>query len=137
MTTSGDIRTLGNIGIIADTSIWIEFLKNNPDIFNVMQKLLEQRLIIGVEFIFGELLQGVKSKRERDIIYNYWDCLPRLNESGTWLEAGDYSNQNRLYEKGIGLIDCAILVLAIKNNLKIWTLDKKLRSVIKDNLKYV
>jgi len=123
--------------IIADTSIWIEFLKNNQDVFPLMQKLLEKNYIIAVECIFGELLQGVKTTRERDIIFGYWECLPKADESNVWIDAGNYSNKNKSLEKGVGLIDSALIVLAIKNNLKIWTLDKKLKKLLQPEIVYL
>lgn len=125
-----------NEKIIVDTSIWIEFLKNSPIIFPRMQALLEDNNVIGVEFIFGELLQGAKTIREKDIINLYWQCLPKADESSIWLEAGDFSSENMLLNKGVGLIDCAIIVLSIRNNFKVWTLDKKLKSVLASNQIY-
>ena len=123
--------------IIADTSIWIEFLKNNQDVFSLMQKLLEKNYIIVVECIFGELLQGVKTNRERDIIFGYWECLPKADESNVWIDSGNYSNKNKSLEKGVGLIDSVLIVLAIKNNLKIWTLDKKLKKILQPEISYL
>jgi predicted nucleic acid-binding protein len=121
--------------IIADTCIWIKFLKNNPQYFNIMQEMLEKRNIAAVECIFGELLQGSKSERERDLIMGYWDCLPKLNEENIWFEAGKYAGKNSFFEKGVGLIDSVIIVLAKKNNLKIWTSDKKLKALLEpDNV---
>jgi predicted nucleic acid-binding protein len=122
--------------IIVDTSIWIEFLKKNPKIFPSMQVLLEKQNAIALGCIFGELLQGVKSERERKIITSYWDCLPKIDESQIWIEAGKYSGEKGLASKGLGLIDSIILTAAIKNNLIIWTLDKKLQSIIPDRNKY-
>ena len=112
---------------IVDASIWVEFLKKNPKIFPSMQILLEKNNVIVLECIFGELLQGTISKREREVILSYWDCLPKINESGLWIDAGIYSNKNPLISKGIGLIDSAIIVFAMNNNLLIWTLDKKIK----------
>ena len=122
--------------IIADTSIWIEFLKNNLKFFSWMQALLEKNLIIAIECIFGELLQETISKRERAVILSYWGCLPKINESGLWIDAGIYSNKNQLISKGIGLIDSAIIVSAMNNNLLIWTLDKKINNTIDNIYKY-
>jgi len=130
------INELGS-KIIADTSIWIEFLKNNQDIFPLMQRILEKNYVIAVECIFGELLQGVKTTRERDIILGYWECLPKINERDIWIDAGIYSNENKLLEKGIGLIDSVLIVLAMRNNLKIWTFDKKLKKILPSEIVYL
>jgi rRNA-processing protein FCF1 len=120
--------------IIVDTSIWIDFLKNNRKIFSLMQKLLEKNRVLAVECIFGELLQGVKSKREKDIVIGYWKYLPKADGNNIWIDAGIYSSENKLLEKGIGLIDSVLIVLAVKNKLKIWTLDKKLKKILPSNL---
>lgn len=117
--------------IILDTSVWIEFFKNNPDYYPIIQNLLENQKVIALECIFGELLQGAKSKREIEIISLYWDNLPKYMKSNDWIEAGIYSSQNKLYSKGIGLIDCVIIISARNSNAKIWSLDKQLNSVLK------
>ena len=122
--------------IIADTSIWIEFLKKNPKIFPSMQVLLEKQNAIALGCIFGELLQGARTEREKKIIISYWDCLPKIDERQIWIEAGKYSGEKGLASKGLGLIDSIILTAAIKNGLIVWTLDKKLKSVIPDKNKY-
>jgi len=131
------MKNKSNSRIIADTSVWIEFLKNNQNVFPLMAELLERCCVIGVGCIFGELLQGVKTKRERDIILEYWKYLPKTDEHNIWIDAGIYSNENKLLEKGIGLIDSILIVLAIKNKLRLWTLDRKLKKVLRPDLTYL
>ena len=122
--------------IIVDTSVWIDFLKNKQKIFHSMQKLLEKNIVVAVECIFGELLQGVKSKREKDIVTGYWKYLPKAGGNDIWIDAGIYSSENKLLEKGIGLIDSVLIVLAIRNKLRIWTLDKKLKKILPSDCIY-
>ncbi|MDR2069052.1 MAG: hypothetical protein LBP71_04200 [Spirochaetaceae bacterium] len=50
--------------IILDTTVWIEFLKNNEEYYPVISALLEKKEILAVECIFGELLKGVINKYE-------------------------------------------------------------------------
>ncbi len=131
------MKNESDIRIIADTSVWIEFLKGNQDIFPLMQELLERKCIIAVECIFGELLQGVKTEREKDIILEYWEYLPKADEYNAWIDAGIYSNESKLLEKGVGLIDSALVVLTVKNKLKLWTLDKKLKKILPTEIVYL
>jgi len=113
--------------IIVDTSIWIDFLKqSNDEICNSMNRYLEENQIIGVSAVFGELLQGAKNEAEEKIIIQLWNSLPKVDESELFIEAGLLSFRERLFSKGIGLIDSSILAVAKKNNARIWTLDKKL-----------
>jgi len=122
--------------IILDTSVWIEYLKNNQNFFPKISKLLENGEILAVECIFGELLQGVKEKSEKEIILKFWAHLPKEHYENIIIEAGEYSAQNKLLDHGVGLIDAIILMQAIKSNSKIWTLDNKFLRLIPEKLKY-
>ncbi len=114
--------------IIVDTSIWISFLKkDDPDIYDILKSYLKKQHVYGVTAVFGELLQGVKSKREYDIIQVIWESLPKLDERMLFIEAGKISNEHRFYAHGVGLIDCYILAACMEKNLSLWTLDKKLQ----------
>lgn len=116
--------------IIADTSVWIEYLKGNSDITGLFIPYLRKNHIIAVSAVFGELLQGVRNRREREIITEFWINLPKVDERELFMEAGKLSNQHKLYAKGIGLIDCYILAGALKHDHALWTLDKKLLGII-------
>ena len=122
--------------IIPDTSIWIEHFRNNPVYFDRLKTLMENREILAVECVFGELLQGVKNKSEKEIIKSFWTHLPKENYENIIIQAGEYSAQNKLQDYGVGLIDAIILMHGIKSNCKIWTLDTKFLRVIPEELKY-
>ena len=122
--------------IILDTSIWIEHLKNNQKYFPKICKLLESGEVLAVECIFGELLQGVKNKKEKEIILKFWEHLPKKKYRDVIIKAGIYSVENKLLDYGVGLIDAIILVHGIKSKSKIWTLDKKLLGVLPKELIY-
>ena len=122
--------------IIADTSVWIEFLKGNEPVFRRMQTLLENREIIALEPVFGELLQGAKNKRERQVIIDYWKNTPRIDESELWIVAGLYAGEKKLFAKGVGLIDAYIIVASLKTNARVWTLDEKLNKVLQPEFIY-
>jgi len=123
--------------IILDTSIWIEHLRNNQLYFPKVRKLLENREVLAVECVFGELLQGIKNKSEKEIIINFWTYLPKENYENIIIQAGEYSAQNKLLDHGVGLIDAIILMHSIKSNSKIWTLDNIFLKIIPEELKYV
>jgi predicted nucleic acid-binding protein len=116
--------------VIADTSVWIEFLKGREPIVTQMRGLLENQEVLAVECIFGELLQGAKNVRERDVIHAYWRYLPKTDESGIWIEAGTFSGEKNLPSKGIGLIDSVLIVASRRAGTQLWTLDKKLQEYL-------
>lgn len=116
--------------IIADTSIWIEFLKNKEPIVSLFEEKLNSRDLIGISCVFGEMLQGCSDENEIKMVKGYWDNIPKTEETNVWVEAGEYSGRNNLIAKGIGLIDSVVLTLALRTRSKIWTLDKKLLKIL-------
>ncbi len=115
--------------ILVDTSVWIDFFRGRAAAAR-LSDLIEQREIATIGCIFAELLQGARSQEEVETLSSYWADLPRLNEDSIWFEAGLLSFQNKYYTRGVGLIDLAIITAARKNQCRIWTLDKKLQSVL-------
>ena len=118
--------------ILVDTSVWIDFLKGTLDNSSFFTKLIENREALVLECIFGELLQGAKGKREKEIITEYWEMLPSIPMDGLWIQAGIYSRENRLHSQSIGLIDVVIITAAIKTHSKLWTFDKKILTYLKN-----
>ena len=113
--------------IIADTSVWISFLKNDDtDLVDILKTYLKRHEVFGVSAVFGELFQEVKSKREQEILEVIWLSLPKVSEEDLFIDAGLLSKEHKLFAKGVGLIDCYILAAAQKNDFALWTLDKKL-----------
>jgi len=116
--------------IIADTSVWIDYLKGSNYVKKEFEELLHKRKILAVSAVFGELLQGARNSREVNIISGFWINLPKLSEDDLFIRSGNLSRKHKLFAMGIGLIDCYILAAAIQENVGIWTLDKKLVRVI-------
>lgn len=115
--------------IVADTSIWISFLRqDDQQTYEILKAYLRRDEVYSVTAIFGELYQGVKGKRERDIIDQIYENIPAVTEDHLFTEAGHISNHHKLYAKGVGLIDCYIIAACFSNGLSLWTHDKKLRS---------
>ena len=112
--------------VIVDTSVWIEFFKAHDPFFSRLKQLIEEQQAVAVECAFGELLQGSKNKKERKTIIEYWDNLPKINEGGLWIEAGLNSSLNKWLDNGVGLIDALLITFSRRNNLQVWSLDKKL-----------
>ncbi|MCP4458040.1 MAG: PIN domain-containing protein [Cytophagales bacterium] len=115
--------------ILADTSIWISYLrKDDPDLSEILKTYLKKRHIFTTSAIFGELFQGVKNTKEYSLIEMLWESLPKVEEENLFIEAGQLSNEYNLHNKGVGLIDCYILAATLSQDLTLWTLDKKLLS---------
>jgi len=122
--------------VILDTSIWIEFFKANAPYFKPVDELLDRNDVIGLSFIFGELLQGAKNLRERQMITDFWHALPKIDETGLFIRAGFESGKRKWLDRGIGLIDSAIILASIESASLVWTLDKKILGVLSGEQKF-
>jgi len=113
--------------IIADTSVWIEFFKQNQDFNAEMTTLMKEKRLINIEPVFAELLYGSRNNNERTMILSYWRVLPKIIFSeGSFIESADFAKRNNYLNSGIGLIDAILAKATIENNYQIWTLDKKI-----------
>jgi rRNA-processing protein FCF1 len=122
--------------IIPDTGIWINFFKSDPAITQHLTLLVDKKKVFALDCVFGELLQGVKNKKEREEIMYYWNKLPKIHLKDIFVRAGLYSCEHKLHDKGVGLIDAVILMYGMESKSLIWTLDKKLLRVIPPELIY-
>lgn len=123
--------------IVADTSIWIDFLKGSLRYSDYMSTHIENREVLMLECIAGELLQGVKGKKEKNIILEYWRLLPTVSMDSLWVKAGIYSSENKLVSKGIGLIDSVIITACKETESKLWTLDEKIKKNVDRELLFL
>ncbi|PJZ43812.1 PIN domain-containing protein [Leptospira brenneri] len=116
--------------ILVDTSVWIEFFRGKEPYFSKLVQLIEASDIIAHEVVFGELLQGCKSKTEITFVLDYWESLNNILSNGTFIQAGKLSFENKHLENGIGIIDSILISETKQRNLKLWTLDKKILKVL-------
>lgn len=122
--------------VIIDTSVWIEFLKGEKPYFDLVSELLDRNEVLALSPIFGELLQGTKNSRERSIIQEFWQNLPKIPEENIFIKAGLESGKHKWIDKGIGLIDSVIIVASRDTGSFTWTLDKKLLEILRKEEKY-
>lgn len=111
--------------VIIDTSVWIEFFKVKQPYFDTCLELIDHSEIYSLELIFAELQQGAKGKRELELIAKFFAQMRILDEPGLIYQAGIFSRDQQLLDRGIGLIDAVIISTAIRFDLLVWTLDEK------------
>lgn len=117
-------------GILADTSVWIEFFKSRSVIGDRLEALIIENSVWSCGVVMFELLQGVKSEAEKSVILDtlsnlsYVEMSPSLWQKSATLAAS-------LKKKGITLplTDIFISSIALEYNLSIFTLDKHFRQV--------
>lgn len=114
-----------DIGIIADTSVIISFLRGKNKISDNLLILLQKNQVVTTGIIIAELLQGIKNTKEENRIITLISSLPTLEiTTDIWLTTGKLSLSLRKKGINIPLTDVAIASLAIENNLQIFTIDK-------------
>lgn len=117
--------------ILLDTNVWIEFFKQNNLYAEKISVLLKNKVIIAYEPIFSELLYGVRTKKDKEMILNYWNVLPKITLSeNAMLKAAEYANLKNFHNLGIGLMDTLIIKVSIDGKHAIWSLDKKITKYI-------
>lgn len=122
--------------ILIDTPVWIEFLKGNSAYFAPMIALMDQGEIYTLELIFAELVQGVKNRREMNLIEDFYRQLKIVDQPGLIFEAGEFSRSEGLLNRGIGLIDSVLIHATQKFHLELWTLDKKILGFLQGDRVY-
>jgi len=106
--------------VLVDTSVWIDFLRQGNE---KLKALLEEGEVLTHPLVVGELHVGNISKRKQFL--RWLGDLPTVKECSH--EEILYLIENRkLYGKGIGYFDSAILCSAIVSETPLWTLDKRL-----------
>jgi predicted nucleic acid-binding protein len=120
--------------IILDTSVWIEYFRQNEPIANQVSNLLAEQKVIAVEPVFAELMFGVRNVQERNVIRTFWQILPRADlEEESLFKTSDLAFQYDFQDKGIDLIDALVIRTAQMGNHQLWTLNKRIISIL-DNV---
>ncbi len=117
--------------VIVDTSAWIPFF-NRPESTEkqIIEELIDQgdAAIVGV--VLAELLQGCRSREEREELQEALLALPYLGVSqATWIAAGEISAG--LLRKGITLplTDLVIAAAAIEHRCSVYSLDTHFQKI--------
>jgi len=121
--------------IIIDTSIWIEYFKNNQDYVPFIEDNLNLENILITGLIISELLHGVKSKREYKLLSDSISAIPYAEcIYEDWITTGKMLYN--LKKKGISvpLTDVLISAIAIRHDASVLTLDKHFKSTDKIKL---
>lgn len=122
-----------NNGLLPDTCAWIDYFRApSSKLGSAVEKALslEQVYICGP--VICELVQGVKSVREQEILLNALQALPCLEmEQSLWIKAGQLLATLRKQGKTLPFSDILIATLALEHNLSILTVDKHFKEIPK------
>lgn len=118
--------------IILDSSVWFEYFKRNDPYFKEVQTYLNILNVKIIDPIIGEIQQGALNQNEINFIREHIKYVPKIEIRNLFEKAGEYSFENKLISKGIGLIDACLMVATIETDSLLWTLDKKIINFLDD-----
>ena len=109
--------------VIVDTSAWIEYLGDGvPAIANKVDLCLDQDLVGIGDLIYCEVMQGIRSPRERREVSGLLLSLPQFDMVGFTMAEKSASNYRLLRSKGITVrktIDILIGTFCAEHGLQI------------------
>ncbi len=115
--------------VLVDSSVWIQHFKlGNQE----LTYYLESSTVFTHPFIIQELYLG--RPKGHDEVFKRLHALPSLQVEldKDILHSID---ELKLKGRGIGIVDVHLLVSALKNNCKLFTLDKKLNKTFQELIK--
>lgn len=114
-----------NMKTIVDTSIWIEYFKNDGNLSASMDKELLAGNIYMTGPVISELLQGAKTEKDFQALKSNIDGVPFIETTlSDWIFAGEVSFKLRKKGRTIPITDCLIAAIAINNDATVMTLDR-------------
>lgn len=110
--------------VLVDTSVWIHYFRGNEPFYSKVGQLLNDDHICTTGIIIAERLQGAKSEKERKSLRSFPSVFPVIGDHvSLWIDAGELSARLRGRGLTIGLADCFIAVVALKNRIPVFTED--------------
>ncbi|RJQ56607.1 MAG: PIN domain nuclease [Nitrospiraceae bacterium] len=117
-------------GILADTSIWIEFFKPGTPMGKKLESLIIRNSASTCGIILFELLQGVRSEAEKIKISDALSNIPYLEMTRPlWQKSADMSASLKRKGLTLPLSDIIVAAIAIEHNLSVFTLDKHFEQI--------
>ncbi len=113
--------------IMIDSSCWIKFFRNSDkDVADKVQLLIENDSACICGIIELEIIQGIKSKRQKEEVEQLFSILKYFDfERRDFINAG--SRIRDLRKEGITLTPSDVLIaeLCIRNSITFYSLDKE------------
>jgi|BarGraNGADG00211_3_1021988.scaffolds.fasta_scaffold27767_2 predicted nucleic acid-binding protein len=88
--------------VIVETSAWVEYFRGGvPDVVEKVDRCLEQDLVGIGDLVYCEVMQGIRSSRERGEVSSLLLSLPRFDMVGFSIAEKSASNYRLLRSKGV------------------------------------
>ncbi|MEW6117422.1 MAG: PIN domain-containing protein [Nitrospirota bacterium] len=119
-----------NNNVLADTTIWIEYLRGSSNASAILESLIIGKRVWICGPVVFELLQGVRSPKQKEAVKNALNGLPYAEMSGVlWEKAAESYVSLRKNGLTVPLSDLFIAVIAIEHDLSVFTHDKHFEQI--------
>jgi predicted nucleic acid-binding protein len=109
--------------VIVDTSAWVEYFRNGaPPIVKKVDRCLEHDLVGIGDLIYCEVMQGIRSSRERARVSSLLLSLPQFDMVGFLIAEKSASNYRILRSRGVTIrktIDVLIGTFCVERGFRI------------------
>lgn len=113
--------------ILVDTSIWVDYFRNDPSTTVFIEKNLFTKEIYITGPIITELLDGAKGTKEKERLQYSIGAVNTLNVNvEDWILAGKLMSEMRAQGKIFNKTEAIIASVAINNNCELLSMDKGL-----------
>jgi predicted nucleic acid-binding protein len=110
--------------ILADTSVWIDYLRQGEPL--LAEQLIQGNILMH-EMVLGELAIG--NFKNRQLLLKRWSVLPFVQTAAD-AQVLDFIETHQLMGKGVGWIDLHLLTaVSLANTVHLWTRDKRLKNI--------
>jgi predicted nucleic acid-binding protein len=114
--------------VIVDTSAWVEYFRNGePSVVNKVDRCLSSDLVGIGDLIYCEVVQGIRSDRNRRTISALLLALPRYEMVGFSIAETAAANYRLLRSRGISVrktIDVIIGTFCVENGFELVHYDR-------------
>jgi predicted nucleic acid-binding protein len=112
--------------ILPDTCAWIDFFKSRPTpLVDRLKTALTDGTVVSCGVVMYELLQGIRSQKEEELVISAFQALPQLEmTAAAWIKAGRLSAELRKQGHTIPLSDIIIATLARDHECEVLTIDR-------------
>jgi len=123
-------KDMQNNKVIVDTSIWIQYFKNNKKYVTFIEDNLNLDNILITGLIISELLHGVKNEKEYMLLLNSISAVPCAEcIYQDWLKTGEILFRLKKRGKTIPLSDALIAAIALRYGASVFTLDSHFKLI--------
>jgi predicted nucleic acid-binding protein len=114
------------MGVLVDTSIWIDYFKGGDDSTD-LSPLIDENLVVTNDIILAEIVPYLKIKKQVAVVKLLQE-INRLPMQINWDEIVEFQVRClKAGANGVGIPDLIIAQNAKVNNCKIYSLDKHFR----------